>query len=53
MSNICKILSDSICDKHFIPGDLNSKGRQAHRYGPIYDLLFMHRLTVLVEILKF
>jgi 2-polyprenyl-3-methyl-5-hydroxy-6-metoxy-1,4-benzoquinol methylase len=40
MTNICKILSDSLCDKHFIPRDPNVHGRQAHRYGPIYDLLF-------------
>jgi len=40
MNNICKILSDSPCDKHFIVGDADVKGRQVHRYGPIYDLLF-------------
>lgn len=39
MKNICQIISDSLCDKHFIPGDPNAKGRQAHRYGPFYDLL--------------
>jgi 2-polyprenyl-3-methyl-5-hydroxy-6-metoxy-1,4-benzoquinol methylase len=55
MSNICKILSDSLCDKHFIPGDKDVKGRQAHRYGPIYDLLLhaqAHKKDAPIKILE-
>ena len=52
MINISKLLAASESDKHYISSSSNSKGRLVHKYGPIYDFVFLSQYCKLKRPLR-